>query len=119
MIDTLDTARAFGLRIRADAGRVGNLSASISFDPYDQASFSAILEVWLPMTFAVNSINRSMGIDDLYPFIISPEVAGKLTLVHNIVGGYSTTDQRVGKRLMRKLIPALFRRGRAGQRLQI
>jgi hypothetical protein len=28
----------------------------------------------LPLTFAVNSINRSMGIADLYPFVLAPPV---------------------------------------------
>ena len=43
------------------------------------------MEDWLPLTFAVNSINRSMGIDDLYPFIISPAVIEKLKTVHKII----------------------------------
>ncbi|MGA7324076.1 MAG: putative zinc-binding metallopeptidase, partial [Rhodomicrobium sp.] len=85
MIDTLETAYAFGLRISPRAGQDNNLAANISFDPYNEANFDTILEAWLPMTFAVNSINRSMGIDDLYPFVISPEVAKKLNCVHNIV----------------------------------
>ena len=46
---------------------------------------SAIMDVWLPVTFAVNSLNRSMGIDDLYPFIVSPAVINKLRAVHQIV----------------------------------
>ena len=87
MIDTLETAYAFGLRIRPRAGRDGNLAASITFDPYNQVDFDTIIEAWLPTTFAVNSINRSMGIDDLYPFVISPEVAGKLKVVHHVVRG--------------------------------
>ena len=32
-----------------------------------------IIEAWLPLTFAVNSINRSMGLQDLYPFVLSPD----------------------------------------------
>ena len=61
MIDTLETAYAFGLRISPRAGQDSNLSASISFDPYNQSSFGAILEARLPTTFAVNSINRAWG----------------------------------------------------------
>ncbi|MGO8954764.1 MAG: putative zinc-binding metallopeptidase [Rhodomicrobium sp.] len=87
MIDTLETAYAFGLSFRPRAGQDGNLAASITFDPYNQVDFDTILEAWLPTTFAVNSINRSMGIDDLYPFVISPEVAGKLKVVHRVVRG--------------------------------
>ena len=50
-----------------------------------QPDFDAIMDVWLPVTFAVNSLNRSMGIDDLYPFIVSPAVINKLRAVHQIV----------------------------------
>lgn len=85
MIDTLETAYAFGLRVRPRTGRDDNLAVAISFDPYNQTDFGAIIEGWLPLTFAVNSMNRSMGIDDLYPFVIAPAVIDKLRLVHRIV----------------------------------
>ena len=39
----------------------------------------------LPVTFAVNSLNRSMGIDDLYPFVIWLEAVEKLKAVHQAV----------------------------------
>ena len=89
MVDALEIAYAFGLRIRPRAGQDDNLKASITFDPYKQADFDTIIEAWIPMTFAVNSINRSMGIDDLYPFVISPEVTEKLKVVHDIVKSYA------------------------------
>ncbi len=87
MIDTLETAYAFGLRIRPRAGQDDNLKASVTFDPYTQASFDALLDAWLPLTFAVNSLNRSMGLDDLYPFVIYPEVVEKLRAVHKVIRG--------------------------------
>ncbi len=105
MIDTLETAYAFGLRIKPRAGQDSNLSASISFDPYNQTGFGAVLEAWLPMTFAVNSINRSMGIGDLYPFVISREAAAKLTLVHDIVRSYTQPGEPIRKRLMHLFLP--------------
>jgi hypothetical protein len=107
MIDTLETAYAFGLRISPRAGQDSNLSASISFDPYNQSSFGAILEAWLPTTFAVNSINRSMGLDDLYPFVISPEVAAKLTAVHDIVRSCRQAGEPVHKRLLHVFFPSI------------
>ena len=42
-----------------------------------------LIEAWLPLTFAVNSINRSMGLPDLYPFVLAPTVIAKLTFVHD------------------------------------
>ncbi|MBJ7533708.1 putative zinc-binding peptidase [Rhodomicrobium vannielii ATCC 17100] len=85
MVDTLETAYAFGLHVRPRAGQDDSLAASVSFDPYTRKDFEAIIDAWLPVTFAVNSINRSMGIDDLYPFVISPAVIEKLRVVHAIV----------------------------------
>jgi hypothetical protein len=108
MIDTLETAYAFGLRTRPRAGQDGNLAASISFDAYNQVSFDSILEAWLPMTFAVNSINRSMGIDDLYPFVISPEVAEKLKVVHQVVRSHGNNGGGLARRLVRMFTLSVF-----------
>ena len=41
-----------------------------------------IIDSWLPLTFAVNSINRSMGLADLYPFVLAPAVIVKLSFIH-------------------------------------
>jgi hypothetical protein len=41
-----------------------------------------IINSWLPLTFAVNSINRSMGQPDLYSFVLSPAVISKLAFLH-------------------------------------
>ena len=62
--------------------------------------FDTIIEAWLPMTFAVNSINRSMGIDDLYPFVISPEVTTKLNVVHDIVKSHAKDDRTLIQRMV-------------------
>jgi hypothetical protein len=34
---------------------------------------------------AINSINRSMGQPDLYPFVLSPQVIEKLGFIHELV----------------------------------
>jgi hypothetical protein len=87
ILDTLQTAYAFGLRLDPlDATPEQGLRAAIQ-DPYQQADFSAIMAMWLPLTFALNSLNRSMGQPDPYPFIISPAVVAKLTFIHKVAGG--------------------------------
>jgi hypothetical protein len=40
---------------------------------------------WLSLGYALNAINRSMGRDDLYPFVLAPAVVEKLRLVHELV----------------------------------
>ena len=49
-----------------------------------------MLAAWLPLTYALNPINRSMGRDDLYPFVLPPPVMDKLALVHELVAGELT-----------------------------
>jgi hypothetical protein len=82
MADTLETAHAFGLSVRPRVSKGAELATKIDFDAY-HAEMDRIIEAWLPLTFAVNSINRSMGLPDLYPFVLSPSVIAKLTFVHD------------------------------------
>ncbi|MCC2546346.1 putative zinc-binding peptidase [Hymenobacter sp. BT175] len=85
IIDTLETAHAFGLEIKPKAAADAEpVSADIDVDPYHLATMEAILDQWLPLTFALNSLNRSMGLPDPYPFIISPDVRRKLDFVHRV-----------------------------------
>jgi hypothetical protein len=84
MVDTLETARAFGLNLHpGDAGRA-NLSAAIDFDPH-VADIDRLIDAWLPLTFAINSINRSMGQPDLYPFVLVPAVIVKLAFIRRCI----------------------------------
>ena len=85
IVDTLETAAAFGLRIAPRAGRAPGLAMEIDFDPYRQNDFDALLKAWLPLTYAVNSLNHSMGQPDLYPFVLAPTVMGKLRFVHGLI----------------------------------
>jgi hypothetical protein len=57
-----------------------------------------ILADWLPLTYALNAVNRSMGRDDLYPFVLSPTVVEKLTWVHRatIAIAETATHHRAG-----------------------
>jgi hypothetical protein len=86
--DTLETADAFGIRIRP---RIDNgMLDEVDFDPCHAGSIGTLINAWLPLTFTVNNLNRSMGQPDLYPFILSQQVIGKLgfidALVHRRLG---------------------------------
>jgi len=90
IVDTLETATGFGVQTERwlPDGQVQR--AAPAADLWHQASFAPILEQWVALTFALNSLNRSMGIADLYPFVISPVVADKLGFVHEIVQAVGT-----------------------------
>jgi hypothetical protein len=78
-------ASAFGIRVQPRVVRDEALSAKIDLDPYRSASMQEIIEAWLPLTFAMNSLNRAMGNQDLYPFVLSPPAIAKLSFVHDAV----------------------------------
>ena len=65
--------------------RGGEFSAAIEFDPHVEQDLNRLIGAWLPLTFAVNSLNRSMGQPDLYPFVLSPAVVTKLGFVHRLI----------------------------------
>jgi len=82
IVDTLETAGAFGLRVRPRVGPGSDMDARIDFDPHHEPDLDRLIQAWLPLTFAVNSLNRSMGQPDLYPFVLSPVVVAKLAFIH-------------------------------------
>ena len=63
----------------------GILSARIDFDPYVVDDFQRILNAWLPFVFAMNSVNRAIGLRDMYPFILAPAVIEKLDFIHKLI----------------------------------
>lgn len=74
--DTSQTAAAFGI----------SLDGPLSAEPeVTERDFDAIVETWLPLTTALNMVNRSMGYEDLYPFVLAPAVLDKLRFVHDLV----------------------------------
>ncbi|MDN5940161.1 MAG: putative zinc-binding metallopeptidase, partial [Salinisphaera sp.] len=63
--------------------------------PMQTGSFSeTVKRVWIPMSTGLNQINRSMGKDDLYPFVLSPPVLDKLQFVADLVPHVHAAMQR-------------------------
>jgi hypothetical protein len=75
--DTLQTARAY--RVRTEVALPGPRAP-------EPGSMEALIADWLPLSLALNQLNRSMGSDDLYPFVLAPAVMDKLALVHDLAG---------------------------------
>jgi hypothetical protein len=78
IIDTLDSARSFGVG-------VSEASVPLPFDSYRERDFDRLWAAWLPLTLAVNELNRSVGNDDLYPFVLTAASIDKLRFVHRVV----------------------------------
>lgn len=82
IVDALETAGSFGLRTR---GYTDRTTHAVDFDPYVRGSVDEIIEAWVPVTVALNAINRSLGQRDLYPFVLSADVSKKLDFVHDVI----------------------------------
>jgi hypothetical protein len=84
--DTLQTAAEYGVTVRGP--RAVEADRSLKATPQPEAGergFDEVLDNWLPLTYALNAVNRSMGADDLYPFTLAEPVIDKLRFVHNQV----------------------------------
>jgi len=74
--DTLDTAAAFGF---APSG------ATFERRGLGRSGFDTIIEMWLPLAWALNMVNRSMGRDDLYPFVLPAVVLDKMRFIRTVI----------------------------------
>jgi hypothetical protein len=83
--DTLETAAAFGLAIAGPAVVQDDSLSSVPVPEATDRPFDSIIADWLPLTYALNAVNRSMGQEDLYPFTLAPTVIKKLAFVHDRV----------------------------------
>jgi hypothetical protein len=91
MVDTLETAHVFGLAVspRLPQGP----GAVFDFHPRD-ADTKQLVEAWVALTFAVNAINRSMGLHDLYPFVLNAPAVAKLGFVAQRIGSAAAAPER-------------------------
>ena len=82
MVDTLETAKNHGLTVRIPGKKAGVTVATdlLAFRDYESLSSG-----WQAVTIALNELNRSMGMKDIYPFVVSPTVHEKIRFVHDLV----------------------------------
>jgi hypothetical protein len=83
IVDTLETAHAFGMAVYPKDHE--EMSAAVDFNPYRAADAEQLVSAWIPLSVAINSIQRSMGQPDAYPFILSQPVVGKLDYMHRLI----------------------------------
>jgi hypothetical protein len=69
--DALQTAAEFGL--------------AIGPTDTDRAFSEVIAQSWLPLSRALNQINKSLGKGELYPFLLTDAVIAKLDFVSRVV----------------------------------
>ena len=89
--DTLETANQYGLvgkSIRLDPRSTGGQPGASS----GHVAVEEIIAAWAYFTIALNSINRSMGLHDTYPFVISPAIVDKLTFIFDVIASASAKN---------------------------
>jgi hypothetical protein len=74
--DTLDTAAAFGF---APAG------ATFDRRVLGPSAFDTLIDLWLPLAWSLNMVNRSMGHNDLYPFVLPARVLDRMRFIHTVI----------------------------------
>lgn len=69
MVDTLETAGEYNMH-----------QGSTHFDDIDE-----LMVKWSELTIMLNALNRSMGLEDAYPFTLSELTMAKLRFVHDLI----------------------------------
>ena len=85
IVDTMEMAKAYDVKLAPAVDKDGEFAVDYGIDPYDPPDVAALIKVWLPVSTALNSLNKTMGRDDLYPFILSPAVIAKLGFIQDMV----------------------------------
>jgi hypothetical protein len=89
MVDTLETARSFGVALRPRSASDVPSQPAVAVRRLDLHSFDHLVTGWLPLTIALNSLNRSMGLPDPYPFVLAGPAVEKLRFVHDVIADES------------------------------
>lgn len=85
IVDTIETAAGFGISLAPKHPSARTMTAQPEKAARPDTGFDALLKHWLPLTYALNSLNRGMGLPDLYPFVLSTPAIEKLRFVHQAI----------------------------------
>jgi hypothetical protein len=83
MIDTLDTAFACGVTVKPKKPLEPELL--IEARPLRMTVFEDLMADWFALTYVLNSLNRSIGMPDPYPFTLSNLAMDKLHFIHKVI----------------------------------
>jgi len=94
MVDLLETAASYNTRLRIPGQE---LEVEEVVNPLETGypDFDTLVEQWVPLTLLLNSLNRSLGQEDAYPFALSAGALDKLRYVHDVIS--ETRSQTPGK----------------------
>lgn len=85
IVDSLETAAGVGLSLHPSHPAAKTGSAEPGQAVGAGVAFETMMEHWLPLTHALNSLNRGQGLPDLYPFVLAEPAVEKLRFIHEVV----------------------------------
>ncbi|MCC2632690.1 MAG: hypothetical protein K0S48_576 [Ramlibacter sp.] len=85
MVDLLETAASYNTRMSIPGSDEHDLEEVVNPLETGYPDFNVLVEQWVPLTLLVNSLNRSLGQDDAYPFALSVGALQKLRYVHDVI----------------------------------
>lgn len=95
IIDTLETAQNFSITgaiagsippVKADTEELNELSLPQDACYFlEQTDINSTLDTWMDFAIMLNSLNRSMGLADAYPFVLTDAVRDKLSFIHHAI----------------------------------
>jgi hypothetical protein len=84
MTDALETAAGAGVLF----GLPEPDKPALAFTGFE--TFEQMLNAWLPLSHLLNNLNRSLGLPDAYPFVLSVAAIKKLRFVHECIVKHTT-----------------------------
>ena len=88
MVDLMETAASYSTSITVPD--IPSSGPQMICNPLGNVplNFSVMQAQWVPLTLLHNSLNRSLGLEDAYPFSISAMAWNKLRFVHDLISDY-------------------------------
>ncbi len=84
MVDLLETAASYSTKVVVPGSDLEDTDEVTS--PFaGPADFDELVSQWVPVTLLLNSLNRSLGQDDAYPFALTQGALDKLRYVHDLI----------------------------------
>lgn len=89
IIDAIETQQSLSTHTNVISAAVREVALPLSSGKGTRhramADFEAIFALWMQASVVLNSLNRSMGLADPYPFVLHPPIKRKLRFIHDTV----------------------------------
>jgi hypothetical protein len=85
MVDLLETAASYSTRLVVPGSEPEEVEEVVNPFETGAGDFDQLVDQWVPLTLLLNSLNRSLGQDDAYPFALTSGALKKLRFVHDLI----------------------------------